>query len=329
MTADAKRAHYVPVGYLRPWVDGSNQVAVRRRGSSGVFTPNIINISVEAGLYGRGPAGSARENMFGQIEHEWPGLREALSSDGGLIPSPTRQAVSVFAALQLVRTREHVAQTQFLTNLARFSSERPVQREDVRAYLEEHHLRFAPTDSEVEGAWTIASATLNHSAPPSAGQVLSMSLDIAIRKLGPRLAQHRWSVEHCAKPILFTSDRPVMCWRPRSGRDAYEGIGIETADEIRLPLSPQDLLVMRPTGIDEGVRRVQAPRFERVNAAVASQCHEFVVGRRGRADHLKAIQLAEHRPSLRFNFGPGFRHLPDGREQSIGDIVHMWVPTHV
>ena len=44
-----------------------------------------------------------------------------------------------------------------------------------------------------------------------------------------------WSVEQCRKPMLLTSDRPVMCWRPFSARDRLEGIGIETAPEVRMP----------------------------------------------------------------------------------------------
>jgi hypothetical protein len=44
--------------------------------------------------------------------------------------------------------------------------------------------------------------------------VLAMLLDIAVHEIAPRLAKFRWTVEHCRKPISFTSDRPVMYWRP-------------------------------------------------------------------------------------------------------------------
>jgi hypothetical protein len=41
---------------------------VRRRGAAEAFTPNVINVAVDAGIYGRGDAAQAREKMFGQLE---------------------------------------------------------------------------------------------------------------------------------------------------------------------------------------------------------------------------------------------------------------------
>jgi len=103
---------------------------------------------------------------------------------------------------------------------------------------------------------------------------------------------------------------------------------VETAQEIRLPLTPHDLLVLRPTGLGAGIRKVQPRRFERVNAGVASQCHEFVVAAPSRVPQLTFLPMAVHRPVLRFDVGPGVRELSDGRKEAIGDIVHMWMPTH-
>jgi hypothetical protein len=157
---------------------------------------------------------------------------------------------------------------------------------------------------------------------------MAILLGAAVREIAPRLGRFHWTVEHCHRPMLFTSDRPMMCWRPRSVRDEYEGVGVETAEEIRMPLTPQDLLVIRRIGVDGAIERVQPRRFERVNAAVASQCHEFVVATPDRARSLELLPLAAHLPVLRFDVGPGVRVLPDGREEPMGDIVHTWVPTH-
>jgi hypothetical protein len=323
-----KRPHFVPACYLGAWADPAGQVVVRRRGAAKVFTPNIVNVAVDAGLYGRGATGQSREQLFGQLEQIWPALLEGLTARGGAVQGHDRRAVSLFAAIQLVRTREHVAQTEFLSSFAQFCSRRPVAREDIRAFLTERHLRFPPSDREVEGAWTIASFALDHEEPPGKDEVLARSLDLAVTQIGPRLERLRWSVEHCRKPLLFTSDRPVMCWRPRSPRDRHEGIGIDNAEEIRLPLTPYYLLVMRRLGFDEGVADVQPRRFERVNAGIASQCHEFIAAAPSRRRQIELLRVAAHRPVLRFNVGPGFQHLPDGRREPMGDVVHMWVPTH-
>jgi hypothetical protein len=324
---DTKRPHFVPACYLQAWADGDDQIAVRRRDSMKTFTPNVINVAVEAGIYGRGRAGQTRERMFGQLEEAWPDLRAALIGRGGAVGTDVRSAVSLFAAIQLARTREHVAQLEFLNSFARFSARRPVEREDIRAFLTERHLRFPPSDREVEAAWTFAYVTLNNGEPLGKDEVMAILLGVAVREIGPRLARFHWTVEHCRRPMLFTSDRPVMCWRPRSARDEYEGIGVETAEEIRMPLTPQDLLVIRPVGLDGGIQQVQPRRFERVNAAVASQCHELVVTTPSRARSLELLPMAKHRPVLRFDMAPGVRQLPDGREEPMGDILHTWIPT--
>ncbi len=325
---ETKRPHFVPATYLLAWADGNDQVAVRRRGTTKVFTPNVVNVAVEAGVYGRGAVAQSREKMFGSLEELWPELRDALTKYGGRVGADVRSQVSLFAALQLIRTRERLAQAEFLNSFAAFSARRPVTKDDIRAFLTEHWLKFPPSDSEVDGAWTIAYVALREGEPLSKDEVIATLLNVAVRVLAPRLAGFHWTVEHCHKPMLFTSDRPVMCWRPRSERDRYEGIGIENSDEIRMPISPHDLLVIRAIGGISDVEHVQPRRFERVNAAVSSQCHEFVVAAPSRVRELRLLPLAAHRPILRFNLAPGVRVLPDGQEEPMGDIVHTWVPVH-
>lgn len=326
MGDQTKRPHFVPACYLRAWADDADQVAVRRRGGAKLFTPNVTNVAVSAGLYGSGDIGQSRERLFGQIEAEWPSARAMLTNTGGTVGGHDRDLVSLFAALQLVRTREHVAGSQFLHDFADFSSRRPVEREDIRRFLAERHLRFPPSDAEVEGAWTLACVALNNGELPSRDETLAVSIDIAVGKLGPTLGRMHWSVEHCRKPMLLTSDRPVMSWRPPSPRDRYEGIGIETAHEVRLPLSPSELLVMRHADSGAALIEVQPRRFERVNRDVAAQCHEFVIATRRRARQPESVPLAAHRPVVRFHVGPGYQQRRDGITEPMGDIVHTWVP---
>ena len=58
-----KRPHFVPVCYLRAWADAGDKVAARRRDATEAFTPNVINVAVDAGIYGRGDVAQAREKM--------------------------------------------------------------------------------------------------------------------------------------------------------------------------------------------------------------------------------------------------------------------------
>jgi Protein of unknown function (DUF4238) len=189
MAAQAtKRPHFVPECYLRPWANDSDQVAVRRRAAPAVITPNVRNVAVEAGLYGRGEDGQAREAMFGALEGGWPEARSALLAAGGEIDGDLRALVALFAAVQLVRTREHLAQAQFIVDLAEFAPTRPVSRDDVRCFLAERHLRFPPDDCDVEGAWTIACVALNGGETPTGDSFFATPLGIAVEQLAPRRA---------------------------------------------------------------------------------------------------------------------------------------------
>ena len=321
-----KRPHFVPAVYLRAWSDDADQVVVKRRGHADVFTPNVTNVAVEAGIYGAGNIGQGRENLFGQVEDMWLGLRQSLIRSGGHVARLERDAISVFAALQLIRTREHVAQIEFVHRFADFSRRRPVERQDVRTFLAERHLKFDPSEGEVEGAWSHLAYVLKDDNMPTREQMLEISIGIATGKLAPILGKMGWSVEHCQSPKLFTSDRPVMSWRTPSLRDSYEGMGIDTAEEIRFPIGPRDLLVMRPSEQNHGPRVVQSRRFERVNADVALQCHELVVATPSVEGLIRSLPLAPHRPVLRFNMAPGVRRLADGTEEEMGDIIHSWIP---
>jgi hypothetical protein len=322
-----KRHHYVPECYLKAWAI-NNEIAVRRRDAKRPFVTGPSVVATEIGLYGDGVIASAREKMFGRLEEDWPRLREKVITSESL-SSDERHQVSLFMALQIVRTREHLAQQEFVTAIAKFSDERPLSRDTVRRFLTERHLGFPPEDSEVEGAWTLASYVLGHGQAPTRDESLQTGIQIALEQLGPRLGRMSWTLECCRKSILITSDRPVMFWRSKSVRDQIEGIGLEGAEEIRFPLDPGNMLVLRHAAAN-GVKRekVEPKRFVQVNSDVASQCFEFIVGRPTQARKLGELRLASKRPSLRFNVGPGIRKLPDGREEPMGDVLHMWIPTH-
>jgi hypothetical protein len=140
-------------------------VVVRRRGDDSSYRPSIRNVGVETGLYGKGPAALWRERNFGQLEEAWPSLRDRLISNGDLNGADRDQA-GLFMALQIARTREHIAQTTFEVELAEFTEERPPSRETVRAFIRQRH-RHDPDDAEVEGAWTLAAIALTQETVPS------------------------------------------------------------------------------------------------------------------------------------------------------------------
>jgi len=320
-----KRPHYVPAVYLRAWADESNRVAVRRRASERPFVTAVVNVGVEAGLYGRGDDAIAREEMFGRLEDDWPRLRARLI-DSGDIQGEERDEVALFMALQFVRTSESIARRNFVASVAEHADERTVSRDTVRRFLAEKHLGFEPRDAEVEGAWSIVSYVLSHGGPPTRDEMFNMAVDLAVKEYAPKFSRMVWAVETCRKRILFTSNRPVMCWRPKTFRDRFEGISIDNANEIRLPLRPDSMLVLRRQAEGQGLVRVEPRRFAQVNIDIAAQCFNFVVTRPRRIGDLGRLQMAVRLPSVRFNMAPGWQQSPDGYVEPMGDVIHQWVP---
>ena len=70
----------------------------------------------------------------------------------------------MFMALQIARTREHIAHSAFTSELAEFTDERPLSREVVRSFIIERH-GHKPEDPEVEAAWTLATYEMKESVP--------------------------------------------------------------------------------------------------------------------------------------------------------------------
>lgn len=320
-----KRHHYVPVCYLKAWADETDRVAVRRRGAPRPFATSTGNIGSENRLYGQGEVARAREEMFRRLEDDWPRLKDKLVISGGL-RGEERDAAALFAALQFVRTPQSLARRNFVASVAEFTSERPVSKDSVRRFLAEEYLGFAPEDAEVECAWILVTHAMDTGDLPTSDETFTMAMDVALKEIAPRLGQLRWTVETCRKPILFTSDRPVMCWRPKSYRDRFEGLGLDNADEIRMPLDPRSLLILRRSVHGVTPVRVEPKRFAQVNVDIAAQCFEFVSTRRHRIGDLHSLQMADRLPTLRFNMAPGWRAMPGGRDEPMGDILHMWTP---
>lgn len=131
-------------------------------------------------------------------------------------------------ALQIARTREHIARTAVASELAEFTEERPPSRDVVRRFIHERH-GHAAEDAEVEAAWSLAAFEIMQASVPSFNEAFSISMEVATTQLAPLLGALHWRVEIADAPILWTSDRPVMPWRPPSPRDAFEGVGTRAA----------------------------------------------------------------------------------------------------
>jgi hypothetical protein len=281
-----------------------------------------VNVGVETRLYGSGIEGLWREKNFQLFEDEWPRLRAGLIQRGHL-HGHDRQLACMFMALQIARTREHIAQTAFASELAEFTEERPPGRDVVRRFIIERH-GHTPEDPEVEAAWTLATVEMQESVA-SFEMAFSVSMKNATTRMAPLLDGLHWRVETVDAPVLWTSDRPVMPWRPPSPRDRFEGVGYGTADEVRMPLSPVAMLILERRASRSPVR-VETRRFHDYNTDIALQCYEFVVCLPGRRARLDKVPLARNRPAVRFHIGPGVEVARDGTQSAMDDVIQKWMP---
>jgi hypothetical protein len=156
-------------------------------------------------------------------------------------------------------------------------------------------------------------------------KAFSVSMENATIRMAPLLSGLHWRVETVDAPILWTCDRPLMPWRPPSPEDRYRGLGYGNAEEVRMPLSPVAMLILRRQASVSPVQ-VEKRRFHDYNTDIALQCYEFIVcvpGRRGRLDNANIIR---NRPAVRFHIGPGVEATGDGTHLPMGDVIQKWIP---
>jgi hypothetical protein len=297
-------------------------VTVRRRGSHRTFETGTVTVGAEFHLYGKGIEALWREKNFGLLESQWPALRTELITTGH-VHGHNRSMVAAFMALQVARTREHLARATVSAQLADFTEERPISKEWVREFLKTR-LRHDADETEVEAAWSLVNYELTL-GQPTVDEAFWISMDVAVRQMAPLFESRNWRVETVDQPVLWTSDRPVMPWRPPSERDSFEGVGYGDSDEVRMPLSPTAMLIVEPV-YSVRPKHVPLSRFHDYNRDIARQCYEFIVCTPGRSARLQKLALADRRPAVRFHIGPGFEVAPDGTKRQTNDILHTWIP---
>jgi len=324
-----KRHHYLPESYLKAWAGERGQVAVRRRDQPDAFCTTTRNVAIEADLYALPTdAGldDALEVALSEIEGLLPGYLAGLR-DG---PTPrkgsqARDDISDLLALQIVRTREHVGQWTFPLAAAEYTGERPISREGMRRFLTEEYLGEAPSEQEIQGALDFANYVLSKGMPEKR-EILSILFRNASEQLAPRLAKMAWAVEISRDCAFVTTDRPVAMWKRDTQKLTMMGIGLETSDEVRFPLGPHHLLVLRPR-FPEHRTHVGPSRVADVNRHLAAGCYEMVIARPSGREELAQLSMRRVRPALRFKTGPLLEPDATGRLVPTGqEILHTYVP---
>ncbi|MEU8852678.1 DUF4238 domain-containing protein [Streptomyces sp. NPDC048564] len=327
--SDPKLHHYVPQSYLARFGRG-DMVRVRRRCPSKTHLANVKNIAAETGFYtitdDNGMPSTA-------IEHELSGLEgQGLAAlrridETGMLPAvgtDDRELLCLYLAVQFARTPRQRTGTLFGRNVTAYADGREVDLALMTEYLTRKHLGHPPRAAEAQGAWDYYHGTraMNGGNDPTHDEAVTATLSSVRVCISQYRARH-WRLETSRKPIFLTSDAPLVLWRPKTSDDAYRGFGLEGAHEIRFPVSPTAQLVLIP---DQGTstEEVKLSRVISCNQDLADSCEQVVVGHPDRPTALDRVQLTKRGPKLRFNTAPGIRKNPDGTEEPMGDILHMY-----
>ena len=323
--ARARAHHYVPQAYLRQWAADVGHVAVRRRGNLTAFVASTRKVAQETDLYTveteAGPSDFV-ERSLSRMEGVLPDVLAAMRR--GNIPkagSPGRALFAGLLALQFIRTPDRVEHQRFPEDaLAAGGGVLPVPKAVIEALLAERWGQV-PHESEVQGAWDYVNVFLRSGPRLTQADYLAASFG-TLPKLTDRLGSMRWSTEATKGMPFVTSDQPLSLWvkHPDGGR----GVGIDGAEEIRFPVGPRNLLVLRPDG-REPSGLVPRSRVLSVNAHAGATCRQMVIAEPNRTGLLEDLQLRDTRPMWKFNEGPLYESGPNGLEYQ-GEVIQSYRP---
>jgi hypothetical protein len=322
-----KRHHFVPRAFLQRF-GHDRKVSVRRRGEERLITTNAANVAVQSGFYTiLAPDGQRSTEIEAALANLDGPADKAITKviDSNELPAvgaADRDILATYMAVQVGRTPEARERVAFPERFQDFAGGRSLSEDLMIEYLRDVHLGFEPSKGEVAGAMTMIEAV---EAMGGLSHTETVTLPISsAEQLRDVLLRKNWTLEVARKPRFLTSDAPLVAWHKPTPEDRYRGRGFADAAEIRFPIGIGHQLVLtdepRPS-----VVRVEPSRVRQCNGDMAAGCHQFIVGHPNRPRQLHDVPLATKRPTLRFNLGPGYRIGPDGHEEPMGEILHMWV----
>lgn len=245
---DPRGHHLLAKLYQRGFADDGDKVRVVVRSTGKTYTAGIVNVFKEHDFYAfRGEDGELRqdvETLFAN-EVEGPAGHGFAAMRAGVFPlaPEQREAVARFIAAQLVRGRHFRRQTEpFLQGLDRHMAALKAQH-----YTDAHWLSAlgrVPSEEE-KATW----ATHGLATPDERKrQMLDAGL-ANVDEMTDYLLRRAWTLVSFQQPCLLTSEEPVTLWSPAGGP-----LGLGSAEDIGLPVSPTQLLVLvRPDmGLPEG-----------------------------------------------------------------------------
>lgn len=243
----ARRHHTVPAFYLRRFADANGQIERVAKSSGERTIMSVRNATVEVDFYtvetDEGPSDMI-EWRLSEIESMAAVALQHL--DQGEPPTPDDlTGLCNFIAIQITRGpdfREKIDDfnTQIMRKVMMLEAGLGPGRV---AEIVERALGRPPTEEEVtEAMGWMSRGDYKVSLHPN--RAINAMLEGASELVEP-FSRMRWKVAGFEDPVLITSDRPVSLW-VKDPLPPFYGVGVLTADEISLPISPTKAFVIYP-----------------------------------------------------------------------------------
>ena len=320
----ARAHHYVPQVYLRQWAT-EGRVAARRRGDSQAFVASVAKVMQERDLYTiehPDMRDDAIETFLSRLESEIPEMLRRLRM--GMLPSRGTTVRTDFAellAMQYIRTPDRLILDRLPRSArARAGADGVIDEATVRELFVDHVGR-EPLVAEADGLRDFLALTARPESLRVRNEVVA-SMFGSFEPVASHLHDMSWSVERTRGLTFITSDTPVHVWCRNPPQSS--GVGIANADEVRFPVGPRHLLVMRPRG-QESSSLVARSRVESVNRHTIAASWQVIAAQPNVAEALSRAELRPLRPLLIVRSVKGIV-TSSGSKDKDADLLHLMRP---
>jgi hypothetical protein len=295
---DEARAHHtISDFYLKRFADEDERLAVVDL--SRASTPRSIrktrNVAVANDFYTftdtNGTRNPAVERLLGHIEGQAAAAMRKLSA-GIFFPPPRqdREDLSLWMAFQLVRGPEKRREIEAITDVtAKLLMQGIATPDQARARLQRAGVD-EPTEAEINDLIHFSSNLDRFDIVPDPNSHIQLMLDLAVNEIAPRIHAMRWAVAKFDEPALLSGDHPITFQVRPEHRSQFQGVGLETADEVRCPIDPSTMLLMTWDRIDEVVGRLPIAAAREFNQHTVDHAFEFVF-MHPQQNHLSGLDL--------------------------------------
>lgn len=276
-----RRHHLVPKFYLRRFAR-NEQIRVRSRDLTKSFINSISDASVRTHYYSVELSDGTRSPQVEQALAKVEGAANKiiLGMDEGRLPTgEDKKTFSFFLALQMTRTQ---AQRNSLDSKGTAVIRRLMQIAPIDLATDvfrEKHKRAPNTEELKESRDRIRKAADATTLSYTSNAHIETMIESA-KYLAPFLARRAWCLMDFDRPLLLTSDSPVLPYSPPSEL-GFWGVGVANARFVCYPLDPRCALFMFNT--ESSAQTIQLPRMHGseeeargMNFDIAFQAEEWI-----------------------------------------------------